>query len=106
MYLTRLKLFLALLWLLPGLGFVAWDAAAGQSHGLPLGPLRVPVGWLFLLFAVFNLVRWWAARPERARPSPFAERRLRQTRRHAEAEPDPAFRFDDPPTPSPSNEER
>jgi hypothetical protein len=103
---TRLKLFLALLWLLPGLGFLAWDATTGQTHHLPLGKLRVPVGWLFLLFAAFNLVRWWAARPEPMPLSAFAERRLRQRRPHVEAEPDSAFRFDDPPTSGPSGEGR
>src|SRR4051812_32953021 len=59
---TRLKLFLAVLWLVPGLAFLALDAVGGQVHGLPFDGFRLPYAWIFLLFAAFNFARWWAGR--------------------------------------------
>jgi hypothetical protein len=96
---SHLKLFLALLWLVPGLGFLAYDGITGQVHALVLGRLRLPLAWVFLLFGAFNLLRWWAGRSARAGRSPLHDRRLRARRRDAETEhePDPTFRFEEPP---------
>src|SRR5262245_22256858 len=92
------KLFLALLWLFPGLAFLALDAVTGQTHALTFGSLRLPLGWVFMAFAAFNLVRWWTVRPARAERLALFERRRSRPRR-SEPEPDSAFRFDEPPAP-------
>src|SRR5262249_34943053 len=94
---VRVKLFLALLWLIPGIGFLAYDWLAGQSHSFQFGGVRFPIAWAFLLFGAFNVLRWWAARPVRVGRSPLLERRRRRRRGPPEVEPDPNFRFDEPP---------
>jgi hypothetical protein len=101
---TYFKLLLALLWLVPGLGFLALDAVSGQAHTLSLGTLRVPFAWVFLIFAAFNFVRWWATRSVSTERSPLLERRHRP--RPQGVEPDSAFRFDDPPAPEAPPRER
>jgi hypothetical protein len=93
---VRLKLFLALLWLIPGVGLLAYDWLAGQAHALRIGRLQLPIAWAFLLFGAVNLLRWWAARPARVDRSPWLERRRGRSRRPSEVEPDPNFRFDEP----------
>jgi hypothetical protein len=97
---SHFRLVLVLLWLVPGLGLLALDVVSERPLVvLPLGDWSVPLSWVFLLFATFNLLRWWAARPARG---PAGERasfrdRRRRTAGEPPAEPDPTFRFDDPP---------
>jgi hypothetical protein len=95
---VRLKLVLASLWFFPGLALLAVETWTGRAVGaLPIGSVQIPLSWLFLLFAVFNLLRWWASRSIRGRDD---QRRQFRDRRHdqtdPESEPDPNFRFDDP----------
>jgi hypothetical protein len=102
---SHLKLFLALLWLVPGAVFLAFDLLTGQTHGLLLAGRRLPIAWVFLLLGALNLLRWWVGRSKPARsPSPFERRRGRR-RRAADTEPDPNFRFDEPPSQA-RNDER
>ncbi len=96
---ARLKLVLAAIWLVPGLFFLTIEIVLGQPMAaLPIGTVRIPISWVFLSFAAFNLLRWWASRASghrNARPPGFREQRRRRS--DPESEPDPNFRFDDPP---------
>jgi len=94
---VRLKLVLAALWLFPGLALLAVETWTGRTiAALPIGNMHIPLSWLFLLFAAFNLLRWWASRASRGKDDRW--RQFRDRRRHRtdpESEPDPNFRFDD-----------
>jgi hypothetical protein len=93
---SAVKLFLALLWLVPGVGFLIHDVWTGQPLGFPFGQWRLPLAVPCLILAALNFARWWSARSRAAaRPSPLLHHR--RPRRDPDAEPDPAFRFDDPP---------
>src|SRR5438128_2639801 len=91
---AHLTLALALLWLIPGVGLLALDAWTGRVHALPFAGRHLPLAVPFLLFGAFNLLRWWVARPAPVRPRPGDRRR----RSRPEGDPDPTFRFDDPPS--------
>jgi hypothetical protein len=95
----RLKLVLAFLWLVPGLALLAVETLTGRAIGsLPIGNVHIPLSWIFLLFAAVNLLRWWASRGNRHRNEQWREFRDRRHRpSEPESEPDPNFRFDDPP---------
>jgi hypothetical protein len=92
---SHLKLFLAVLWLVPGVGFLLLDWWTGQVHGLPFAGRQLPLAVPFLLFAAFNFLRWWATRPIATGPVP--RKPHPNSRRDPSAEPDPTFRFEDPP---------
>jgi len=95
---ARLKLVLAAMWFVPGLALLSVEAFTGRAIGaLPIGDVRVPLSWIFLLFAAFNLLRWWASRGGRRRDDTW--RQFRERRRHEtkpESEPDPNLRFEEP----------
>jgi hypothetical protein len=100
---SSVKLFLALLWLIPGIGCLVHGLWAGQSLSLPFGPWRVPLAVPCLIFAALNFVRWWSDRTKcAAGSSPLLHHR--RPRRDPEAEPDPTFRFDVPPSESTGRE--
>ena len=91
---ARLKLVLAFLWLVPGLALLVVETWTGRAIGaLPIGNVQIPLSWIFLLFAVFNLIRWWASRGRDDRRREFRDRRRRGI--DPESEPDPNFRFDE-----------
>jgi len=91
---AAVKLFLTLLWLVPGLGFLVHDLITGRPVAVPMGRWQLPLAWICLLLAAFNFVRWWSVR-SRVDLRPQLSRR---GRREPTGEPDPAFRFDDPPS--------
>ena len=94
---ARLKLVLASLWLVPGLALLAVETWTGREIGaLPIGIVHIPLSWIFLLFAAFNLLRWWASRTSGRRGETWRQfRDERHRRSERESEPDPNFRFDD-----------
>src|SRR5205823_8219965 len=95
---ARLKLVLAALWFAPAAGLLAAEAWQGRVlAALPVGGARLPLSWLFLSFAAFNLLRWWAGRSTRASGERWRAFRERPRRRDAGADPDPDQQFDDPP---------
>jgi hypothetical protein len=59
---SHVKLFLAVLWLVPGVGFFVYDTSTGQAHGLPFAGRQLPLAVPFLLFGTLNLLRWWVQR--------------------------------------------
>jgi hypothetical protein len=93
------KLILAALWLVPGVGLLASEWWTGRAIvALPLGTVRIPLSWVFLMFGGFNLLRWWAGRTTRASADRWARFRNPPRRRDRDAaEPDPNFRFEDGP---------
>jgi hypothetical protein len=93
---SSVKLFLALLWLIPGVGFLAHDLWTGHSIAMPLGAWRLPLAVPCLVLAAFNGVRWWTARSRPTTNSSLPPRR-RRPRGDSNAEPDPTFQFDRPP---------
>jgi hypothetical protein len=94
---VRVKLFLTLLWLVPGVGLLVYDLWTGEVTVMPFGRWQVPLAVPFLLMAALNFFRWWATRC-RTTAGPSSQRR-RPRRAGSESEPDPAFRFDDPTEP-------
>ena len=51
------KLILAALWLVPGVGLLACEWWTGRAIvALPLGTVRIPLSWVFLMFGGFNLL--------------------------------------------------
>ena len=90
-------LLMAVLWL--GLALTAFL----MPHVKPDGPAwtlpntNISVGWLALVFLVYNLARWWTTRVQKPRD----RRLLRPVPRHAPKEepPDPQFHFREGPAP-------
>jgi hypothetical protein len=93
---SAVKLFLALLWLVPGVGLLAHDVATGQAIVLPIGRWSVPLSVPCLVLAAFNFGRWWLGRSRVTAGTPLLPRH-RTPRRESAGKPNPAFRFDDPP---------
>jgi hypothetical protein len=101
---AAVRLFLTLLWLLPGLGFLLNDMLTGRTIGFEFGRWRVPLWLPCLLMAGFDFIRWWAVR---SRPAASESWRRRPRRRSdPDAEPNSAFRFDDPPNPAGGEQNR
>lgn len=98
-----MNLFFALLWLAAAIGLFAYDFATGQVRFTIRG-LNISAGWLLLLLAGWNFVRWYSVRAQRAELEALRtahEARQRHSRvREMPAEPDPTFDFSDrPPEP-------
>jgi MFS family permease len=96
---SAFKLFLTLLWLGPGVGLLLYDLWTGEETSMPFWKWRVPLVVPFFIMATLNFVRWRASR-SRAKTEPPKLRR-RPRREGSEGEPDPAFRFDEPPRSEP-----
>jgi hypothetical protein len=93
MNLAWFRLALAGLWLIPAVGFFVLEWSTGELVALPIGDRRLPLAWLFLLFGIYNLMRWWATppTPPRSRPS---------SRPPPNKPIDPNFQFDDDTAPT------
>src|SRR5437763_15095491 len=97
MSLSWTKLFLALLWLVPGVGLLALEWTTGRVVSVTVFRRPLPLAWPCLLLGAYNLARWYAARRT---PAPDW-RPQRPAVRDSEAAPDPTFRFGDPDAPEP-----
>jgi hypothetical protein len=89
-----IRLFLALLWFIPGVGLLVHGYWTGDALDIRFGRWQVPLAAPFLLMSAFNFFRWWASRIPSAKRTPFRQRRHPTG---SESEPNPAFRFDEPP---------
>jgi hypothetical protein len=99
-----MNLVLGLLWLAGAVALFGYEAATGDKR------FRIPMlgdisaGWVSLLLAGYNFVRWYSSRMSRADQEAMRivhEARLRQARtRDRPSEPDPTFDFTSKP-PSP-----
>jgi hypothetical protein len=104
-----INLILALFWLMLGVLLLLdpyVGAKADPGWFIRIGKSQVPVGWLCLLLALYNSVRWWMTRHSRAarwRQREVArreelKRRLRSSK-DVEKAVDPNFQFTDQPPP-------
>jgi hypothetical protein len=107
----NLNLFLALLWLVFGVGLIVWHALTNDPNWrVTVGEANFSLGWAAVLLALYNLVRWWSAQSYRWQRQVLEEewhRREQKARRAARrqpaapvepvSEPDPNFLFTDPP---------
>ncbi len=89
------SLILAAAWLVIGAGLVIWSQLHPEAPGLQIRGTSLSAGWLFLLLAAYNLVRWWAARAARAARNVQDEAaRRRPFNRQTTLERNPVFDFD------------
>lgn len=110
-----MNLILALVWLVVGVGILAWQYLAPDDpralrliiHIGDIPPFSA--GWVALLLAAYNVVRWWLRRMylEQVRTLRAAEEEWRQKWRPRERTerpetPDPNFDFSNQP-PAPPN---
>jgi hypothetical protein len=89
------NLILAVLWLLLGLALLVGHVLFTE-HAFRASVLGVPAGWLALVLAAYNLLRWWVHYAARRRPPPALISRPRPAREPAPRVPDPTFDFTDP----------
>jgi hypothetical protein len=98
------KLFLAILWLVLGVGLFVWPAVTGgPGWRFPLGDTSFSVGWVALALALYNLAGWFVVRAYRAevRARQQAEARRQRFRPSQPiGDPDPTFNFTDDPPPA------
>jgi len=101
------NLILGLAWLAAGVALIVWDATAGGPAPYLRGPNNLSLGWVMLLLAGYNLLRWYAGRRRGPRRDPVhemleARRRARRERPEPPGPPDPNFIFTDEPSPPPA----
>jgi hypothetical protein len=99
-------LILASIWLICGVGLLAYQAMSGdQRLALPLGDVPISYGWVMILMSGWNVMRWWTRRPARpfSRKTQLLSRRQRIRRIQEPTERDPNFIFTDDPPPPPSS---
>jgi hypothetical protein len=103
-----MNLFLALLWFLGGIALLAYDRINGDVR-LRISGTDLSFGWLLLVLAAYNLVRWWSLRSYRmeqqARAQQAAQARFSRAapRERRDEPPDPNFNFTDEPPPANRN---
>jgi hypothetical protein len=102
-----MNLYLFLFWLVLGGALLLWPLVDANARVPALRGTSIPVGWLALALALYNLARWWAIRSQRAQPRARdqAGRRPTRVRNGAGSQspppPDPTFDFSDPPADRP-----
>jgi hypothetical protein len=99
----NINLFLAVFWLLLGLGLVIYHAIYPHEQFLRMRFLDISPGWLIMILAMWNIVRWWSTRKiERDRrydeEMTYQRQRRRQGERSERGEeaPNPEFDFSRP----------
>ena len=96
------NLLLAVVWLAVGVLLLVWQWYDPNAPSRSILNTGISWGWLALLLALYNLVRWWAGRSAAAERRLEAEARARYHREHHPRpvqEPDPTFDFSKPPPP-------
>jgi hypothetical protein len=93
------------LWLAGAVAIFGYGLATGEWP-LQIRGLNISAGWLCLVLAAYNFVRFYAARAHKAEQESLRalhEARLREARhRERPAEYDPNFDFSDKPAPPPN----
>jgi transposase len=98
--------FLALFWLVLGMGVLVWHARTGDPRGrLPFREYPISYGWFMLVLSLYNLVRWrrdrlWKLRQREVREQEriaLAARRPGRHRTEVQEPPNPDFNFTDEP---------
>jgi hypothetical protein len=97
-----MHLVLALLWLVLGGAVLAWQGTHPDDPGWRILGSNVSVGWLALLFALYDGLRWWSQRS-----LPQTRRSPRQARSRQAPGPslsaDPQLDFNAPSSPPESD---
>lgn len=83
-------------WGVVGGGLLLWAWLHPEAPGLMIRGTRVSAGWLFLVLALYNVVRWWAGRARRATQQLLDQARPPRERRPLPREVDSAFDFEGP----------
>lgn len=97
----NLNLFLAVFWLVLGVGLVTWHWLYPEQQGLRIRGTDWSPGWLGIVLGIYNLVRWQSVRASQRQREVLEEQRRmarereRDQRREAIA-PDPTFDFTKP----------
>ena len=106
---NKMNLFLALFWLVCAVVLLAYEQfVGGERFYIHLGHNRFPGVWLMLALTLYNAVRWWFYRANRARQraAEIARANEEWERRRKVASPtqtlDPNLNFTDEP-PKPKN---
>ncbi len=97
---VNFNLLLALFWLVLGGALLLWPLLDARAPDLTIWGTGISAGWLALLMAAYNLVRWWSVRSFQAQRRLLEEemiRRRRESRSSPPSEPDPTFDFTRPP---------
>ena|SRR6516225_8409895 len=58
----NLNLFMAIFWLILGLGLVIYHALNPQQGNFRIIGTDLSAGWLIVVLAIWNVLRWWSAR--------------------------------------------
>ncbi len=102
-------LFVGVVCLLCSVVLLAYDRFMGEAMlRIRLGHVSISLGWLVMILAVYNLLRWWSSRTSTAkqRALQMAWGRREGETRHRLGEPlkprDPNFQFTDEPPPLPN----
>lgn len=110
----NLNLFMAIFWMVLGAGLVVYHWIFPGENFLRLRFTDLSPGWLILILAMWNVVRWWGSwAAEKDRKMEEAAVFDRQRRRHGslpverETEPNPDFDFTrkEPEPPKPASGE-
>jgi hypothetical protein len=99
---------LAICWFVVGVGWIVYDTYTG-TPALAIPGVGCSPGWVCLLLALYNFVRWWGRRQSRAHREAERHARLERHYRHHPPPvrlepPDPNFDFSDKPPPPPVEE--
>jgi hypothetical protein len=98
-----IHLLLALIWLLGGTALLAYQYFTGDKV-LYIRGTNLSLGWLLLVLALYNVLRWWQVRSylmQRREEMLFETQRRLRTSTPPPREPDPNFNFTDEPPPTP-----
>jgi hypothetical protein len=98
-----MHLIFAFFWLLVGVGLLLWP---NSPFVFKFGDVQFSGGWIAIIFALYNVARWWNIRSYRQARQAAAEAEAERERRHREEERrgqpeqlDPNFKFTEPPAP-------
>ena len=91
-----LYLFLALFWAALGVGLLVWHALDPRAPYRDMLGTGISAGWLGIVLAAYNLVRWWSARTM-ARSNTRTDTDRSHPRTGKAADPDSPFAFGESP---------
>jgi hypothetical protein len=87
-----INLVMAVLWAIAGVLLLGWQLSRPEFGRPTLWSSDLLPGWVALLLALYNLVRWWSVLSKPGRTFDATSRS--DTRAHEpEREPDPTFNF-------------
>src|SRR5947209_8392606 len=58
----NINLFMAIFWLVLGLGLAIYHTVYPHEQFLRMKFIDISPGWLIMILAVWNIIRWWSSR--------------------------------------------